>query len=74
LVLIGLMSIDYLSNRLRIDGVVLLVRADEADVHDPIRVIDPHDDTVLVATDIEHHATILEDARVTEQRIYVARL
>jgi hypothetical protein len=68
------MSIDYLSNRLRIDGVVLLVRADEAAVHDPIGVIDPHDDTVLIATDIEHYAAIPEDARVAELRLYVARL
>jgi DNA invertase Pin-like site-specific DNA recombinase len=35
------MSIEYLSNRLHIDGIVLLVRADETDVHDPIRIIDP---------------------------------
>jgi hypothetical protein len=63
------MSIDYLSNLLRIDGVVLLVRADEAGVHDPIGVIDPHDDTVLVATDIEDHAVIPEDARVAEVRL-----
>jgi hypothetical protein len=62
-----------LSNRLRIDGVVLLVRADEPDVHHPTRVINPHDGTLLVATDIDHHAAVLEDARVAEVRLYVAR-
>lgn len=43
------MSIEYLSNRLRIDGVVLLVRADEAAVHDLIRVVNSHDVTPLGA-------------------------
>ena len=31
---------EYLSNRLRINAVVLLVCADEPDVHDPIRIKD----------------------------------
>jgi hypothetical protein len=43
------MSIACLSNLLRIDGFVLLVRADEAGVHDPVVGIDSHDDTVLLA-------------------------
>src|ERR1700686_1883686 len=43
------MSIEYLSNRLRIDGVVLLVRADEAAVHDLIRVVNSHEVTPLAA-------------------------
>jgi hypothetical protein len=37
----------------RIDGVVLLVCADEADVHDPIGVVDPRDDAIFVSADIE---------------------
>jgi hypothetical protein len=34
---------NYLSNFLRVDGVILLVRADESDIHDSVRVVDPND-------------------------------
>jgi hypothetical protein len=47
--MIGLISIDYLSNRLRINGVVLLVRADEAAVHHRILVVNLNEVTPLGA-------------------------
>jgi len=39
------------------------VRADEADVDHAIGTVDPYDDPILVARDVEHHPTVLEDAR-----------
>jgi hypothetical protein len=36
------------SNGLRIDHIVLAVRADEPDVDDPIGVVDPNDDAILM--------------------------
>lgn len=56
------MSLDNLC----IDGVVLLVRADELDENDPVRVVDGRDQSVLVAGDIEDHAPVRQDARSTE--------
>jgi hypothetical protein len=43
-----------------IDLVVLPVRADEPDIDDAIRIIDPHHDAILVAGDVEHRATVSE--------------
>jgi hypothetical protein len=48
---------------LRIDLVVLSVRADEPDIDDAIRIIDPHHDAILVAGDGKDRATIVENAR-----------
>jgi hypothetical protein len=36
------------SNGLCIDHIVLTVRADEPDVDDPVGVVDPNDDAILV--------------------------
>jgi hypothetical protein len=41
-----------------IDLVILPVRADEPDIDDAIRIIDPHHDTILVARDVKDRATI----------------
>jgi hypothetical protein len=46
IILIGLISIDYLSNRLRISGIALLVRADEAAVLHRILVVNSHEVTL----------------------------
>jgi hypothetical protein len=51
------------SNGLGVDHVILTVGTDESDVDNPIRIVDPHHDPVLVAGDIEHCAAVLEDAR-----------
>ena len=48
---------------MRIDLVVLSVRADEPDIDDAIRIIDPHHDAILVAGDGKDRATIVENAR-----------
>jgi len=56
-----------------IDGVVLLVHADELDESDPVRVVDGRDQSVLVASDIEDHAPVLQDARSTEVGLDVRR-
>ena len=62
-----------LSNGLRIDPVVLPVRADEPDVHDAIRIIYPNNDAILVAGDIEYRATVVENARATDGSLDVRR-
>jgi hypothetical protein len=56
-----------------IDSVVLLVRADELDENDPVRVIDGCDQPVHVASDIEDYTPILKDARGTEVGLDVRR-
>lgn len=63
------MSLDSLC----IDGVVLLVRTDELDENDPVRVVDGRDQSVLVAGDIEDHAPVLQDARSTKVGLDVRR-
>ena len=50
------------SDRLRIDGVILPMRANEPYVNNTIRVVDPNHDAILVASDIEYRAAVLEDA------------
>ena len=56
-----------------IDLVVLPVRADEPDIDDAIRIIDPHHDAILVAGDVEHRATVVENARVADVSLHVRR-
>ena len=56
-----------------IDGVVLLVRADELDENDPVRIVDGRDQTILVPSDIEDHAPVLQDARRTKVGLDVRR-
>jgi hypothetical protein len=41
-----------------IDLVVLPVRADEPDIDDAIRIIDPYRDAIVVARDVKDRATI----------------
>src|SRR4030095_121942 len=50
------------SNLLSVDVVVLDVRADEADEHDPEVVPDRHDQALLVSANVEANPTMLEDA------------
>jgi hypothetical protein len=53
------------SNGLRIDHILLAVRADEPDVDDSIGVVDPHDDTILIAGDVKDSATIPKNAHAS---------
>jgi hypothetical protein len=46
------------SNRLGIDGIVLLVRSHEADIDRVELVVNPHDEPVFVASDIEYNTAI----------------
>src|ERR1700675_3507641 len=48
---------------LRVNPVVLGVRAHEPDVDHPIRVVDLHHEPVSVAPDVEHHTVVADDAR-----------
>ena len=61
------------SDRLRVDRVVLPVRADEADVDHPLRVVDPDDQPVLVASQVEHHPPVFQDAGRAELGLYRGR-
>jgi len=63
------MSLDSLC----IDGVVLRVQADELHENDPVRVVDGRDQPILVASDIEDHAPVLQDARGTKVGLDVRR-
>jgi hypothetical protein len=63
------MSLDSLC----IDGVVLLVRANELDENDPVRVVDGCDQAILVTSDIEDHTSVLQDARGTKVGLNVRR-
>jgi hypothetical protein len=65
----SMMSLDSLC----IDGVVLLVRADELDENDPVRIVDGRDQAILVASDIEDHTAVLQDARGTKVGLDVRR-
>ena len=49
-------------NSLCIDGVVLLMRADELHENDPERVVDGCNQPVLVAGDIKDNASVLQKA------------
>lgn len=63
------MSLDSLC----IDGVVLLVRADELHENDPVWVVDGRDQAILVASDIEDHSAVLQDASRTKVGLDVRR-
>ena len=70
------MSIDgpfESSDQLRVDTIVLRMRADEADVDDAVRVVDFDDQAILVTRQIEDCAAFLEDARVAEIRLHIRR-
>ena len=54
------------SDRLRVDSVVLRMRADESNVHHAIGEVDPDYQAVLVARDIEYHAAVPQDAGTAE--------
>src|SRR2546427_4923797 len=58
-----------MSHLLRVDLVVLSVRADEADVDQPVRVVDLHHESVIVALDVEHHSVVTDDARCSVLRL-----
>jgi hypothetical protein len=58
----SMMSLDSLC----IDAVELLVRANELHENDPVRIVDGRDQAILVASDIEDHAPVLQDARGTK--------
>jgi hypothetical protein len=36
--------------------------ADEADINHAVRIVDPHDKTILVPRDVEHSATVSQNA------------
>ena len=54
------------SNLLRVDAIVLPVIADEPHAQDAIGVIDPRHDSALVARNVEHHATVSQDAGIAD--------
>jgi hypothetical protein len=56
-----------------IDPIVLPVRADEPHIDDSIGIIDPHHNAILVAGDVEHRTTVLENARAANGSLYVRR-
>jgi len=60
-------------DRLCMDGVVLLVRADKLDENDPVWVVDGRDQAILVASDIEDHTSVFQDACGTKVSLDVRR-
>src|SRR5436309_1283802 len=63
-------ALTRISDLPNVDLIVFLVRPDE--VHEDHRklVVDPHDEPVVVALDVEHHA-IADNARVAVLPLYV---
>ena len=47
--------------------------ANKAHVYNPVGVVDPHDKTILVPRNIEHHSAIFKDAGIPEILLYIAR-
>src|SRR6266540_1204860 len=60
---IGRSFILATSNRCGIDSVVLAMRADEPDEHHAPVVVHRHDETIVVAFDVENHAVVRDEAR-----------
>jgi hypothetical protein len=58
---------------LYINFVISRVDADESDVDDAICVVDPNDQSVFIACNIENHSSIFEDAGVSEVPLYIGR-
>jgi hypothetical protein len=60
LFLIGVTSIaEFPSDGLRVDPVILSMRADEPDIDHAIWIVDPHDDAVLVARNVENRPAVM---------------
>jgi hypothetical protein len=53
-------------NCLHINFVVFGVRADKADVDCSIRIIDLHDQSIIVSFDVKHHPVAFDDARISK--------
>src|SRR5437867_3758170 len=62
-----------MSHLLRVDRIVLSVRADKSDVDHAVRVVDLHHEPVVVALDVEHHAVVTNDARAAVLRLDLGR-
>jgi hypothetical protein len=58
-----------LSDILRIDPVILRVRADEPDIDHTVGIVDPYDDPIFVACNVEHRAAVLQNDHTTPQII-----
>ena len=56
---------------MRVDFVVLCVRADEADINHPVIVVDPDDEAVFVTADIERHPTVAQNAGIAVIALHV---
>ena len=61
------------SNCLCVDSIVLSVRTDESHIDNTVGVVDPHNDPIFVASDVEYNPTILNavKARVAESERFV---
>jgi hypothetical protein len=57
---------EYSSDGLRVDFVVSAVCTDETDVNDPIGIVDPNYNAILIACDIEDRSAIPQNARASE--------
>ena len=59
------------SDSLCVDAVVLLMRAQEADVEHSVGSIYPHDQPVFVAADVEDDPSVFQDAGVAKLPFYI---
>jgi hypothetical protein len=62
------------SNALCVDGVVLPMGADEPDINDAIRIVDPDHEAILVAGDVKDRAAVLENTGAANISLDVRRL
>jgi hypothetical protein len=59
--------------RFELDGIILPMGADEPDIDNSIRIVDPDNDAILVACNIEHRAAVLENAGTADVPLDVSR-
>lgn len=60
-------------NRLHINFIVLHMSTNKADVYDSVGVVDPYDQSILIARNIENYTPIFEYAGIPEVLLYVGR-
>src|SRR5580704_359589 len=56
-----------------VNRVVLPMRADEANVDDSIRIVDPDYDAIFISCYIKHSTAVLENADAPEVALYICR-
>ena len=65
--------IQLMSDSLRVDPVILTECAYEADINNPVVVIDPHDDSIFITRHIEYYPSVFQYACAAQIAFYLCR-